>query len=135
MKKVLVLMLVLGMATLASATTISLQGAGTTISGLLPGLVTINILTDAGLIGLDAIGSVAGGDVITDTVKIANGAAYGWDEVGFPIDPVGLGTASVMLGGANFNGNNNSVVGFVTVNYTGGTQVVSLEPRLVVLMI
>ena len=117
----------------ASAVIVSLEGEGTTIS-VAPGtLVTINVLAavdngNPGLIAMDAVITVAGGDLIT-------GAGCYQDDPYMPpiepiIDPPGLGTPSVEMGCVSFTVPNIGTVGYVVVDYTGGTQVVSIAPGI-----
>jgi len=129
MKKLLAVLMVLGICGSASATNVSLEGAGTTIVAP-PGVVTINILTDADLICLDALITVTGGDVIVDALSTATASAHGWDPT-ISFDPKNLGTAAVEIGGGLGMGlNSGPVVGFVDVQYTGGTQLVSIAGAL-----
>ena len=125
MKKLLVLLLVLGMASLASASLITIQGEGTTITAA-PGLVTVNILTDTGLIGLDVEILVTGGDLWAAAMNPADSGSYGWDPT-LPINPVGVGTALVEVGGGTFGAPATGTVAYATLNYTGGTQVISIS--------
>lgn len=136
MKKLFVALMVLVLCGAASATTVSLQGEGTTITvSPVPSVVRINIVTSASggtsnLWALDVCVTVTGGDVITQAMNPTddpgNPNAYGWDYAGLPISPTGVGTASIEEGGTNFNVMATGTVGYVDVTYTGGTQVVSL---------
>jgi len=126
MKKLFAVLMVLCICGAASAVpVISLDGEGTTIVAV-PGVVTIEILTDAGLMGLDALVTVTGGDLITGAMSSADAASYGWDAVSFPIDPLDVGTATVEVGGATFGSAGPGAVGYVEITYTGGTQIVSI---------
>ena len=127
MKKLVVLMLVFGVVSVAGAAEISLEGQGAPLLATPGTTVTINILTDTALIGLDALVTVTGGDVITGAMSPADAADYGWDPVSFPIDPLGLGTATVEVGGATFAAAPGPAVGYVDIAYTGGIQIVSLS--------
>jgi hypothetical protein len=131
MKKLLAVLMVLGICGAANATNISLQDEGTTITASPGVVVTINILTDAPLITCDALITVTGDviygdDVITDALSKSTAAAYGWDPT-LSFDPLGLGTSVVEIGGGLGVGvNSGPVVGFVDVLYTGGQQFVSI---------
>ena len=128
MKKLFVLVLVLGASSFAGATTISLDGGGVPMFAVPGETATIYIMTDEPLIGLDAVVTVTGGDVINGAMSSADAADYGWDASSFPIDPLGLGTAEVEVGGAIFAGTaSGPAVGYVTVDYTGGYMVVSIS--------
>jgi hypothetical protein len=127
MKKLLVLLLVLGITSLASATTVSLTAEGTTINATPGSTVTLLISSDAAtaLVALDAIITVTGGDVITGAVNVTDCVGYGWDS-SLSFNPSGLGTAAPEIGLGNFMGNSATSVGYVDVAYTGGTQIVSI---------
>jgi hypothetical protein len=131
MKKLLALLLVLGMSSLASATTVSLTDEGMTIDATPGDTVTLTISSDAtpGIVAFDAIITVTGGDIISAAMDggDADYGTYGWD-VGFPIYAIGVGTSSVEIGGGNFMGNVNTIIGWVDVAYEGGTQVVDIAP-------
>ena len=130
MKKLLIIMLVLCVTSLASATTISLTDEGTIISATPGSTVTLTISSDAapGLISMNAVVSVSGGDVITAAIDLPDMAAYGWDPT-LSGPPLGVPGASVEIGAGSGNfatGNTALIVGFVDVAYTGGTQLVSI---------
>lgn len=131
MKKLLVLMLVLGMTSLAGASIVSLVDNGLTISASPGDTVKVLVTSNTGLLGLDVIGTVIGGDIITGAMNKSNAAVYGWDAVGFPIDPIGVGTAEAEIAGANFSGNMLTIVGYFDVLYTGGEQHFSIRPGMV----
>ena len=128
MKKMLALVLVLTVVSFAGAGTISLENEGSSVIAALNSTVRVNILSDVALVGLDAQVSVAGGDIINGAMNPSDAASYGWDPVSFPIPPVGVGTASVEVGGATFASAPAGTVGYVDVLYTGGTQIVSIAP-------
>ena len=85
MNKLFTLLLVLCMASLASATTISLTDEHTTITASPGSDVTLTIssnadgVTNPGLVYIDLIISVTGGDVISDALNLATASSYGWD--------------------------------------------------------
>lgn len=131
MKKLLIMMLVLCVTSLASATTISLTDEGTTIVAT-PGTVTLTISSDGatalGIISMDTVLTVTNGDVISGAMNLTDCATYGWDP-GFSDNPKFLGTASVAVAGGSSNfttGNIAAIIGYVDVAYTGGTQLVSI---------
>ena len=130
MKKLLVLMLVLGMTSLAGASIVSLVDNGLTISVPTGTTVKLLVSSDTGLLGLDVIATVVGGDLITGAMNKSDAASYGWDAVGFPIDPLGVGTAMAEIGAGNFSGNMMPVVGYFDVLYTGGEQHFSIRPGM-----
>jgi hypothetical protein len=127
MKKLFAVLMVLCVCGTSSAVVISLEGEGTTISST-PGPVTINVLVtpevdgNPGLMGLDALVTVTGGDVIADA---------GVYEPYTPLPPFdlfpGLGTPTVEIGCAGFQVIS-GVVCYVVVAYTGSTQIVSIAP-------
>ena len=123
MKKLLVLVLVLGVSSFAGATTISLDGEGTEIIATPGDDITVYVTTDGSLIGFDVIISVAGGDVIIDATRTDGFIIFpGWDYA----NPIGLGTPVVEIGGGAFSPPAPGVFGYATIAYTGGTQVVSI---------
>jgi hypothetical protein len=135
MKKLLALLLVLGMTSLAGAGTVSLTGAGgPDIVANVGDLVEITIeITPAGLITLNAIMSVSSVDAAAASIVAATGVAeapgFGWDGT-LSFNPTGLGTSTAEIGLGNFMGNMNTVVASVTVDYQGGTQTVSIAPGM-----
>ncbi len=131
MKKLLIMMLVLCVTSLASATTISLTDEGTQVSAMPGDTVTLTISSDGatalGIISMDTVLTVSG-DVITGAMNLTDCASYGWDP-GFSDNPKFLGTTSVAVAGGSSNfttGNIAAIVGYVEVAYTGGIQVVSI---------
>lgn len=118
MKKVLVMMLVLGIASLASATTVSLVDpvAGTLVGGE---TVTVNIVSDGGLYGMDAIVDVTGATV-TGAISTADAASYGWDPA-YSFDPA-ISANQVEIGVGTFS--SPSTTGYITILVTGGEDVV-----------
>jgi len=124
MKKLLVFMLVLGMTSLASATTVSLVDEGLSISAA-PGVVRVEITSDGGLYALDAIATVVGGDVISGASSTADAADYGWDP-GLSFDPTGLGTAVAEIGLGTFGAPPSGAVGYFDVLYTSGEMTISI---------
>ena len=127
MKKLMVLMLVLAISPLASAVvTISLEGEGTSILATPGTTVRINIDADGLLIAMDALLGVSGGDIISGAMSKADAASYGWDP-GLSFDPLGLGTASVEIGGGTFGDSTIGTTGYIDIAFTGGTQLVSLS--------
>lgn len=126
MKYLLVLLLVLGMTSLlGGATTVSLTAEGTSIFMAEPGTVTLTISTDAGLIALDAVITVTGGDIITGAINNSNCATYGWDPT-LSSDPLGVGTSSVEIGLVRSESNTGPIVGYVDIAYNGGVALISI---------
>ena len=131
MKKIFALVVVLALCGAANAAIVSLADEATTINATGPGLIKLDIVCDAGLYALDVQATVTGGDVISNAMNPTddpgNPNAYGWDYVGYPISPLGLGTASVELAGTTFSGvAGPGAVGYIVVDYTGGTQTVDI---------
>ena len=124
MKKLLVFILVLGMASLAGATTVSFVAEGTSIiTG--PGVVRLEVTSDAGLYYLDAVATVLGAHVITAATNLGDCATYGWDP-GLSFEPIGIGTAVAEIGLGTFGAPPSGVVAYFDVLYTGGEIVVSI---------
>src|SRR4030042_6520739 len=96
MKKLLVFMLVLGMTSLAGATTVSLSDEGAIINATSGSVVRLTLHSDAGLWALDAIATVVDGTVSAATNKL-DCAAYGWDP-GLSFNPTGIGKAGAEIG-------------------------------------
>ncbi len=136
MKKLFAFLLVLCMASLASATTIWLTDEGRAVHQTSGSTIRLTISSDAstslGLISMNAIVTVMGGDVFIAAMNTSDCAAYGWDPT-FSADPLGLGTSTVEIyaGSVDFaNGNLEAIIGYVDLAYTGGTQVVSISPGM-----
>jgi len=135
MKKLLILLLVLGITSLASATTVSLTAQGTTIVVPVNTKVFLTISSDAGtggnlgILAFDAVITVSGTpDIISDGMDALDAdyqTTYSWDPT-MPCYIIGQGTSSVEIGGGNFGGNMLPIVGWVEVDYQGGTQLVSI---------
>jgi hypothetical protein len=125
MKKLFAMLMVLCICSAASASVVSLVGGGGGIVAPV-GDVWIFVQTDTILLGVDAILTVTGGDIINAAMSPSDSGSYGWDPANFPIPPIGVGTAVVEIGGGSFTGAPVGNVGYVVVAYTGGTQVVSL---------
>lgn len=134
MKKLFILLLVLCMASLAGATTVSFVDEGHII-GATPGeVVRLEVMSDAGLYGLNAVATVTSpthnSDVFVDAVgshEVIILSSYGWDP-DFSFPPIGLGTSQAEIGLGNFMGNYNTIVGYFDVLYTSGIQYVSIGP-------
>ena len=127
MKKLFTLLLVICMASLAGATTISFVDEGLTIIASQGEVVRLEVTTDVGLLGLDAVATVAGGDVFTGATGKWDCATYGWDP-SLSFDPIRLGTAQAEIGLGTFGFPPSGVVAYFDVLYTGGEQVVSIAP-------
>ena len=128
MKKLLVFMLVLGMASLAGATTVSWVNEGQTIIAAPGEVVRLEVASDAGLYTLNAIATVVGGDVIVGAIGSDEPiicSSYGWDpSLSFP--PIGLGTPIVEIGIGTFGAPPSGVIAYYDVLYTSGEQIVSI---------
>ena len=129
MKKLLSLVLILAVASLASATTVSLVGPapGELGSAENPAvesdLITIQVALGNGtLLGLDSILTVTGPGTIVDAFKVADAGTYGWDP-GLTADPI-MGGNSAEMGAGNFAGNSNASVGYFVIHCDGPGEVV-----------
>jgi hypothetical protein len=125
MKKLFILMLVLGMASFSEATTISFVDEGLTIIASGGEVVRLDVMSNLGLYGLDASATVTGGDVITGATGKWDCATYGWDP-SLSFDPIRLGTAQAEIGLGTFGFPPSGVVAYFDVLYTGGEQIVSI---------
>jgi hypothetical protein len=127
MKKLLVLILVLGISSVANAVLVDMTVGGTTITRTASGSVTLYVTaSDSGdgakLGDIDALMTVTGGDVISGAMNLSDCASYGWD-VSLSANPVGLGTAGVQMdGGMASTAGTLGVVGYVTIAYTMGNK-------------
>lgn len=127
MKKLLAVLIVLGFCGAAGATTVpfvSFEDEGTTIITTPGGVVSLDIVTDSPFNILHAIVTVEGDAIITSAMNSSDADQYGWDP-SFPLDPVGLGTKSVELGGVAFPGTATGTIAYVEITYGGGEVVVS----------
>ena len=136
MKKLLAVLLILCMASLASATTIWLTDEGGPVYATPGSVARLTISSDAatslGLISMDAIVTVMGGDVFIAAMNTSDCAAYGWDP-SLSADPLGLGTSTVEIGAGSSNfttGNLAGIIGYVDFAYTGGVFVISIAPGM-----
>jgi hypothetical protein len=136
MKKLVVLMLVLGMMNVASASLVSIvpiaPGApGSATNPLHPSdFITIQVTTDAALISLDSVLTVVGPGTITDGLKIATSASYGWDST-TSSDPI-IAAKEAEIGAADFALAGPGVVGYYVLHCDGaGTVTVTLAPGYV----
>jgi hypothetical protein len=117
MKKVLVL--VLAMATIASATVVSLVAPeegepGSATNPLNPSdTIVIPIVTDGGLIALDLDVQVSGAGSLVALPGVAEAAGLGWDAA-LSFDPAGT-----EIGFGNFSGNSGPEVAWVEVHCDG----------------
>jgi len=135
MKKLLALLLVLCVASFASASMVTIVGPGPGQPGSAEDpleeseLVTILVTSDTGLYGLDAILTVSGPGTIVDAVRKANCVSYGWDS-SLSFDPIITG-ATAEVGVGNFNGNANVTVGYFTIHCDGpGDVIITLSPGM-----
>lgn len=121
MKKLLAVMLVLGVASVASAA-ITLDPAMDGVVLMPSETVTIPILSDGGLLGMNVAVTVEGPGSI---MGAKNGT--GWDP-GFSFDPV-VEPGMAVLGAGNFNGNMDQVVGTIEIHCDGeGDVIVTIIP-------
>ena len=124
MKKLLVLMLVLGITSLASATTVSLVDEGLTISTTSGSVVRLLVTSDGGLYALDAIATAVGGTV-SGATNLADAATFGWDP-SLSFAPSGIGTAVAEIGLGTFGTPPSGTVGYFDVLYSGVDVTVSI---------
>ena len=128
MKKLFVLLLVLCMASLAGATTVSWVDEGLTIIATPGEVVRLEVSSDDGLYALNAIATVQGGDVIVGAISSGEPiilSSYGWDP-GLSFLPIGIGTPTVEIGIGTFGAPLSGVVAYFDVLYTSGEQIVSI---------
>lgn len=126
MKNLLIVMLVLGLTSLASATTVSLVDEGTIINAAPGTTVRLQVTSDAGLYALDAIATVVGGDVVSNATNLSDAATFGWDA-SLSFAPAGLGTANAAeVGLGTFGAPPSGVVAYFDIAYTGGIQTVTI---------
>lgn len=131
MKRLLAVLIVLGLCGAAGATTVpvvSFEDEGTTIITTPEGVVSLDIVTDSPFNILHAIVTVEGDAIITGAMNSSDADQYGWDPT-FPLDPIGLGTKSVELGGVAFPGTATGTIAYVEITYGSGEVVVSGWPR------
>ena len=127
MKKLFAILLVLCMASLAGATTVSLANEGHTIIASEGEVVRLEVASDLGLYALDAISTVVGGDVFNGAINLSDCATYGWDP-GLSFSPTGIGTAQAEICVGTFGIAPSGVVAYFDVLFTGGEQIVSIAP-------
>jgi len=124
MKKLLVFMLVLGMTSLAGATTVSLVDDGSIISVASGSVVRLELTSDGGLYALDAIATVVGGTV-SGATNLGDCSTYGWDPA-LSFEPTGLGSAVAEIGLGTFGTPPSGTVGYFDILYEGGEVTVSI---------
>lgn len=128
MRKLFLLLTVLALCSTANAVVISLEREGQTVS-MTPGQsISLFVASNGPLLSMDVIVSVEGDAIITGAICNTDSGSFGWDPIGFPVDPIWINPKSVEIGGANFNGNNMPIIGYVTIQYSSGTAVVSVRP-------
>jgi hypothetical protein len=123
MKKLLAVLIVLGLCGTASATLSFIDG-GKTIITPPGGVVHLNIVTNSPLYFLDVIAGIDGEAIITGAMHISDCVNYGWDPT-LSFDPVGLGTKEVELGAGALTANVGPEVAYIQVTYGSGVVVVS----------
>jgi hypothetical protein len=133
MKKLVVLMLVLGLMNVASASLVTLvpitegQPGSATNPLQASQSITIQVTTDIELISLDSVLTAVGPGTITDAMKIADCASYGWDST-TSSDPI-IAANVAEIGGADFNLAGPGVVGYYILHCDGpGNVTVTLTP-------
>ncbi|MHC4106086.1 MAG: dockerin type I repeat-containing protein [Planctomycetota bacterium] len=124
MKKLFALLLVLFMASLASAT-VRLVDEGTAIYPTPGTPYRLYVTSDTGLIALDCVATVVGGDIFSGATGPDDAGIFGWDP-GMSFYPIGIGTAVVEIGLSSFGAPPSGVVGYFDIFYTGGTQIISI---------
>jgi cyclic lactone autoinducer peptide len=119
MKKLVSLLLVLAVTSVASASMVWIdQGDVPLEEKLWPSdTVVVPVYTDTALLGLDCTLTLTGPATIVDALSKSTAAAYGWDS-GFTYDPV-LPGAAVEIGAGNFSGAPGPLVGFFLVHCDG----------------
>ncbi|MHC4104139.1 MAG: PEP-CTERM sorting domain-containing protein [Planctomycetota bacterium] len=125
MKNLLIVMLVLGLTSLASAAIVSQVDEGTTISVASGATVRLNTNSDTGLTSLDAVATVVGGDVVSGATNLGDAASFNWDP-SLSYAPAGIGTPAAEIGFGTFGVPPAGVVGYFDIAYTGGTQSVTI---------
>lgn len=120
MKKLVSLLLVLAVTSVASASLVDIRPIpdgepGSVGNPLLPSdEIVIPVYTDTALVGLDCTLTLVGAATIIGALDKATAAAYGWDP-GFTYDPIVPGPA-VEIGAGNFSGAPGPVVGWFLVH-------------------
>jgi cyclic lactone autoinducer peptide len=115
MKKLVSLLLVLAVTSVASASTVWIDQGDVPQQPLWPSdTVVVPVYTDTTLIGLDATLTLTGPGTIVGALDKATAASYGWDP-GFTYDPILPGSA-VEIGAGNFGGAPGPVVGFYLIH-------------------
>ena len=125
MKKLLAVLIVLGLCGAAGATTVSFEDEGTTIITTPGGIVSLDIVTDWNLLALDAIVCITDGAWIIDVEYSGDP-----DEPPFiplPQPPVG-GPGYMEFGCVWFAGSPDGAVATIQIRYESGEVVVSLAP-------
>jgi hypothetical protein len=130
MKKLVVLMLVLGLMNVAFAGTVTLKP----ITGGSPDnplhssdSVVIQVTTDIALMSLDTVLTVTGPGSITDAMKPGDCVPYGWDS-SLSFDPI-ITPKMAEIGAASFSGAGPGVVGYYLLHCDGtGIVTVTLTP-------
>jgi hypothetical protein len=113
MKKLVSLLLVLAVASVASASVVSLDQVPLEIGP--SDTIVIGVVTDTTLLGLDAILEITGPATFVAAMSSIDSAQYGWDP-GFPIEPIGLPGKVIEIGGGNFSGNPGPRVGYALLH-------------------
>ena len=136
MKKLLVLALVLGLASVASASLVTLVGItpgapGSAENPLSPSdTIIIEVTSDTGLIGVNAMLTVTSGPgSIVGAVNLTDCAGYGWDPT-LSFNPIITG-ATAEIGVGTFGAPPSGVVAYYEVHCDGlGDIVVTLTPAM-----
>jgi hypothetical protein len=115
MKKFMTILLVLAMASVASASSVWIDQGDVPGDPLRPSdEIVIPVYTDTTLLGLDVTLTLVGPGTIVGALDKATAASYGWDP-GFTFDPT-LPGAAVEIGAGNFSGAPGPVVGFYLIH-------------------
>lgn len=125
MKKILVLLMVLGLCGAAHATVVSLVDEGTIISTTPGGVVKLEITSDTSLAVINSIAAITGPGTISGAMNLGDCGAYGWDPT-LSMDPIYVGL-TVEVGGGTMGAARVGPAAYLEVTYTGpGPVIVSM---------
>ena len=131
MKKLFALLVILALCGAANAASIVLENAGGTIVADAGTTVTIYIVGEGSLVGMDACITITGSATLTAYVDASSAVAYGWDAA-YAAPAAMLATDTfVELGqsaGGGSNINTPGYVGYVEVLFSGPEATVTMTP-------